>query len=659
MKLNTVRSSVVNISTKKVSDEDWLQLAEKALSFDEISELNNSLTYPSDFETRQEANRLLKRWKKLIYARTGEIESFDSRLAQMSLNRNLALERLQIKPRLDVTTLPDWARCLQEVFNEAAYPVSSEVRSFLANVSGKERPVFPEFLHPFITYYFNHFTLACPDWKTQLTTQGFKQLVHDLLSRLSKLCARTVAYDIKQKSKLGLLQGETARERYQYYVNRVLGTSEGLFKLLNRYPVLGRLLATITQQAVHNDIQWFKRLKSDRQEIAKVFAKGSSLGLIVDIQPGLSDSHGGGQTVWSVKFESGLKLAYKPRDLATDAAYFNLIDWLNQTKQIPSLKAANILARQNYGWVEWIETADCQNEAEVAEYYQRQGVHLAVFYFLCGNDFHEENFIAAGSYPIPIDLEGIGSLALAFTAGDLATLPLQWKSPIDSVVFTSMLPRWQCSSGSSEREAAAMAGIAGRDSERMMPVKTAVWYNLETDRMELRSKHFPPQLSTSCLPKLKGKSIEMQPFLKQVLDSFTRTYQIFQDNRHLLLKEGSPLADFQNLPTRVLARNTEEYANLLFWTTAPDNLTSGKAYDIALEVVCGSRTVDDIEYPQHWSKVWHGEKKALWQRDIPYFHGSTSKYDLNSEGEVYLKSTGISQASTTGCPCRPRRPPAG
>ena len=636
MKLNTISCNSVAEQVEKISIENWLQLAEKALSCDEIDELNNSLNYPLNFETSQEANRLLQRWEKLIYARIGKKGDFDSRLAQMNLNRDSALNKLQIKPRLTIETLPDWARCLQEIINEAAYPVSLEVERALAGVDTKERPMFPEFLHPFISYYYNCFTLACPDWKTQLTTEGFKQIICDLLSRLSQLCARTVAYDLKQKSKLGLLQGKTAEERYQYYVNRVLGAASGLFKLLNRYPVLGRFLAVVTQQAVKNDIQWFKRLKSDRQEITKIFAEGNKLGLITDIQPGLSDSHGGGKTVWSIKFESGLKLAYKPRDLAVDAAYINLIDWLNQTKQVPSVKAASILARQNYGWVEWIETADCQNEKEVARYYQRQGVHLAVFYFLCGNDFHEDNFIAAGASPIPIDLEGIGSLALAFTAGDLATLPIQWKPAADSVIFTLMLPRWQC--GSWEREAAAMAGIAGRDRERMMPIKSNVWYNLQTDRMELKSEYFPPR-STSCLPKLQGKPVAMQPFLGQTLDSFTRTYQTFLDNRDLLLKENSLLDNFQNIPTRIVARNTEEYVNLLSWTTAPDNLTSGKAYDIALEVVCGSRIDDSKEdYSKPWSKIWYAEKKALWQRDIPYFHGSTSKCDLSSDGEIFIES---------------------
>jgi type 2 lantibiotic biosynthesis protein LanM len=635
MKLNSVAFNTVIENSAEISVEDWLNLAEKALSFDEIDKLDSSLNY-LDSKTCKEASRLLKRWEKLIQTRTGEKESFDRRLAQMGLNRNLALDKLQIKPRLNPATLPNWARCLEEIVNEAAYPVSSEVKRILADIHSQEYPMFAEFLHPFISYYFDRFTLACPDWKAQLTIQGFKQLVHNLLFRLSQLCARTVAYDLKQKSKLGLLQGKTASERYRYYVDRVLGRASGLFSLLNRYPVLGRLLATITQQAVKNNIQWFKRLKSDRQEIAKTFAEGNKLGLIADIQPGLSDPHAGGQTVWSIKFEFGLKLAYKPRDLAADAAYIDLIDWLNQTKQVSSLRAARILARQGYGWVEWIEASDCQNHKEVAQYYQRQGVHLAVFYFLCGNDFHEENFIAAGALPIPIDLEGIGSLALAFTAGGLTTLPLQWKSPVDSVVFTSMLPRWQC--GSWEKEAAAMAGIAGRDRERMMPLKTSVWYDLETDRMQLKSEFFPPQLSTSCLPKLKGKSVKMQPFLQQVLDSFIRTYRTFLDNQDLLLNESSPLANFQNLPTRVLARNTQEYANLLFWTTAPDNLTSGKAYDIALEVVCGSRIDDNKDHPQHWSKLWHAEKKALWQRDIPYFHGSTSKCDLSSDGEVCLKS---------------------
>lgn len=615
-----------------IATQELVNLTERALSLDELAD------YPSyrvnDAERRQ-AQRLLTRWEDLIKRRTSNRGNFDRRLASMGLTRETAFNRLQTKSYLQPQDLPDWAIQLGRILNEATYPPSLTVKNLLADIQTSDELLFPEFLHPFISYYFDRFALACPDWQSQVEPPAIASLARNLLSRLSTLCGRTVAYEVKHQDQLRVLAGESSQERYQDYVSRVLGTARGLFDLLCRYPVLARLLATVTNQAIENSIQWLNRLTGDRTDIATTFGQGKELGKVAIVRPGLSDPHAGGQTVWCIQFTSGLQLAYKPRSLDIDAAYHQLLEWLNHTAATLPLKAAPVLARQGYGWVGWVEATDCQNREQIAQFYHRQGAHLALFYLLRGNDFHEDNFIAAGAYPIPIDLETIGSLALSYTTSvEIAALPKHWQPVADSVIFTSMLPRWQ--SGNFGKEAVAMAGIAGRDKSQTMPVQWGIWQNLGTTQMSLKQEYIFPKSGT-CLPNLAGETVGMQPFLAQVLEGFTCTYKTFLSHRDFLLSADSPLTAFQHLPTRVLVRNTEEYARLLFWLTAPDNLTSGKAYDVGLEMLCDGR-IDSKQEMQPWFKLLAAEKQSLWQQDIPYFEGSTSGSYLMSHGKICVAS---------------------
>ncbi|HYW21373.1 MAG TPA: type 2 lanthipeptide synthetase LanM family protein [Nodularia sp. (in: cyanobacteria)] len=606
-----------------ISVDDLIEIAESALSPDELTNLP---VHQISSKARQKAQKLLERWERLICTKTGEPENFNRRLASLALDHNSALERLQTRRCLQKENLPGWAKQLGRILNEAPYPCCPSVQNILSEVSVTDVPLFPEVLHPFINHYLNDFKSICSNWDSFLKQEVLKHFVHDLLQRLSFVSARTISADIKQQSVLGLLKGERSKDRYDYYVNQILGTPEGLLSLLRRYPVLGRLLATITTQAIENSIRWLERLCSDRTALAQTFNQGEEIGQVTNVELALSDPHNGGQTVWSVTFESGLRLAYKSRSLSMDVAYLKLLEWFNQIQPELSLRAAAVLPREDYGWVRWIEPTNCDNQDQVAQFYRRQGAHLAIFYLLGGTDFHEENFIPDGAWPIPIDLESIGSAGLTFTMNEMADVPLCLKPTFFSIASTGSLPRW-IMSGNIETETSSIGGIAGRGNT-IWPIPRPIWNDLATDQINITYQHIfcRPVLP---LPTLEGKSVAMQPFLEQVLDGFTDAYRTFMANRDFLLSDEGVLAAFKNLPTRVLVRNTEEYNYLLFWSTAPDQLTSGQAYDIGLEIICGN-PIDDTLRKDSFA-FGNAEKKALWQRDIPYFVGSTSKFYFKSD----------------------------
>ena len=62
------------------------------------------------------------------------------------------------------------------------------------------------------------------------------------------------------------------------------------------------------------------------------------------------------------------------------------------------------IARDGYGWTEFIEHAGCADAEGCKRFFRRAGAWLALFHCFAGADMHQENMIAAGEHPVPIDL---------------------------------------------------------------------------------------------------------------------------------------------------------------------------------------------------------------------------------------------------------------
>ena len=117
------------------------------------------------------------------------------------------------------------------------------------------------------------------------------------------------------------------------------------------------------------------------------------------------------------------------------------------------------------------------------------------------------------------------------------------------------------------------------------------------------------------LPRFRGNKAGARNYLGQIESGFAETYRLLLAHRDELLSSTGPLAPFESVRIRLVFRDTQDYANLLFWTTAPDILKSGAAYDVALETLAGSAPV--FSNGSSYDEVVEEEKKSLWQRDVP------------------------------------------
>ncbi len=601
----------------------------RSLSLEEKSDCPDpgENAFPDD----NEAQRLLALWEKIVTQGDPQPGRFEAHLKTLGMGREQALDRLKGRALPDDVPWPMWAKLLEEVLLDdhgpdspvgaespspdpvaSSGPKAGPGENSPSSIPGTGVPVFPEFLGRFVRIILTRIRRQAGDDDQFMSASVVRDLAGYFLERLSAQAARTVAYDVKNRAARHELRGETSAQRYQYWVSEVLGHSEGLSRWLLTYPVLGRLLGTVSLNMIEAAVLVLRRLKRDYQEISRCFGHDGKLGRLTGLTAGLSDPHRHGQTVCRLTFESGVQVIYKPRSLAVDATHNRLLSWWNQQQPALPLRPVKLLLRRDYGWCEWLPQRECQSAEEVSRYYQRQGVHLALFYLLGGTDFHHENFIAFGEWPVPIDLEGLLALGIFDPYPPVGPVPPCLEPLSTSVLSTLMLPAWR--GGKYDHPLVFTSGING-GGDRVSPFPEPGWIHLGTDQFQL-VREFRVRDTTASRPRFRGEPVSVESHLPGVIQGFRLAYQTLQKTREFLLSAESPLRPFRSVKNRRIMRDTRQYSDLLFWSTSPDLLTSGTARDIALERL----HENPLGPPFEEAPIVALEKRSLWEADIPIFY---------------------------------------
>ena len=245
---------------------------------------------------------------------------------------------------------------------------------------------------------------------------------------------------------LGLgTEDNKSKTHYAQFVHRLL--QDGLLSFFQKYPVLGRFVATqsisgsSSRRSFCND--WLKTV----QIFSKFFAQHQG-----DVPKPKSLPSKPRSPIPTGKVEgilltlaSGLKLAgKKPKDLGLEVTFNQFLDWCNQHSQLLDFKVIQVLNRDGYGWVEYVEHQPCLDEVAAERLYQRVGMLLCVLYALRATDCHREDLIASSEHLVLIDMETL----LHHEANLIEISPFiqEFEQPAaqhlwDSVLRTGLLPR--------------------------------------------------------------------------------------------------------------------------------------------------------------------------------------------------------------------------
>lgn len=426
-----------------------------------------------------------------------------------------------------------------------------------------------------------------------LSKDAAQKLKSRLVQNLSFFAAPTFATLMRIVKNDNQLVGNTPKERYLYFIEKVFFNPLYLNDVFAHFqPLKSRIESTILLW-IDQAEELLVRLHQDKEEIALHFGVGL-LGKVVDLSPSLSDLHNGNRSVYKLVFENGLNLIYKPKNLQIDKAFNHFLDQLQL-----GLKSYKILAREDYGWVEFIETLPCKSKEEVKEFYKKLGMLIALMYLLDGSDCHYENIIACGPNPVLIDLE---SLFHPFFKSSIEMEMEVWSR---SVFRTTFLPSF----GISAEKKMSVSPLTVNEKEAI-PTKVPRWKAVNTDEMEVAfvDANMPIDVPR---PYFQNRLTQTIDYLEDLLLGFKTLYLLFMNQKNQILKFLKPLFQLQ---VRCILKPTQLYFLILGRLTDPRLMRHPEEREKAFEVLRKYTAKEEFD-----ERIFAAEKEALLRGDIPFF----------------------------------------
>ena len=577
------------------------------------------------------AGTRLRKWRNRVAH--GDAARFEKRLRWDGLDVESALRLLGPVRLKDSHRLPDWAGLL-----DAAAASTRSDTPFDRDVTPREvfdphdpQP-FEDLLWRLIPETGRRLLASLGARRDRLSSAALVDLVRGLLGRLCRTAARTlyVEFDVFRALHSGRLSlghkepSNCGRQLYRDFVRDMGG--DGLVKWLLRYPMLARLLATCCQQWIAATVDLVQRLDRDEEFLRATFGIQDRPLEIAGVTPDLSDPHREGRTVCAIRFRSGASLAYKPRRLALDGHFSNLLAAIDGMHPDLALKRLKVLDRGEYGWVEWIDAAPCADLAAVERFYRRAGSLTCLAYVLGASDLHAGNLIASGDHPVPVDFECTAGAPLAPSHRDAAD-PAPSASPPGSVFRTGLPPAAR--RGGADGVFRIAGGLADPDS-RQAPEHSVADAN--TDLMAWRgvATHRRSELNA---PVLGGRRQSASAHVEPLIEGFQLMYQTLSRNKDRL-RAANEIRRLEREEFRVLIRDTRSYAKLLEDALSPRNVTSGPDWSIALDALVAP-TLTANDRPRCWA-TRAAERVELERLDVPLFIGSLEYPVLRSSQGIRL-----------------------
>ena len=448
-------------------------------------------------------------------------------------------------------------------------------------------------------------------------------LAANLAGQLLMMMNRVVVLELNASRLEGLLDGDTPEERFRSYLIR-LQQPEISNQLLSDYPVMRRQIANRLDKWSAFSLEFLKHLRDDWDLVGESFF-ATDPGMLVEIQGGCGDTHNNGRSVLIASFASGAQIVYKPRSLAVDQHFQQLLAWLNNRGVEPGFRELKVLDRGDHGWAEFVAAAPCATDDEVSRFYRRQGGYLAILYALEASDFHCENLIAAGEHPMLIDLEALFHPRIEDAASDRADV-LANTVLGDSTLRVGLLPQrfW----GSVDDLGVDLSGL-GSAAGQLGPRGVPQWERAGTDEMHIVRRRIEMSGAAN-RPSLAGQEVTAINYVETLASGFALTYRLLLEHRSGFL---DLLDRFSQDEVRVIARSTHTYGALFHESFHPDVLRDDSA-----RMAIFNRLKDAVADCPSLDRLIPAEQSDLLNGDIPLFTTRPSSRHLWTSRKEYLEN---------------------
>jgi len=399
-----------------------------------------------------------------------------------------------------------------------------------------------------------------------------------------------------------------AGTRYDEFVADMReGGCGGLFE---DKPVLLRLLATLVRQWIDTSIELIGRLAADLPAIRRDLLEPGTGGRVAAIEGDLSDPHNNGRSVQIIRFEGGARVVYKPKDLQLDVAWHALIDRLNRAEPPVALRAVRTVARDGYGWTEFIDHGGCADRHGCARFFRRAGAWLALLHGFAATDMHQENMIACAEHPVPIDLETIlqpsaDEHKIQEPEGEAFNAAMDIIA--NSVMTVGLLPAY---GRSADNSVFAMGGLTADWGARTV-VK---WNDVNSDAMR-PARVLEPGTTNTNLPHVGGSYAKFADHIDDFIAGFADYARFLR--RQTQTDSEFLFRGFAAVAVRKVVRPTRFYYMLLQRLKDHRSMDDGAIWSAQADFVARLAEWDkesDPLWPLH-----RAERAALLSLNVPYF----------------------------------------
>ncbi|HEX8675422.1 MAG TPA: type 2 lanthipeptide synthetase LanM family protein [Longimicrobium sp.] len=553
----------------------------------------------------QRAGEALERWRTALDR--GGPDRFARRLRWDGLDEGRLREGLYLaEAEIEAA---EWSLLLEEACDAAAHePTDADPA-----IDPADPIPFEEVVLPFLHAARRRLADAAPGAGDVLAPAARAALERALLRELSAAANQALQVDFSVAlARAGGRAISFGAPRPRVYLGFVESLRAARLRpLVAAYPVLARLLAVRAVLWVSTSAELVARARADAAALAGRFGGGEP-GRIVSLRTARGETHCAGRTVAAVGFASGLEVMYKPRSMKVDIAFYGLLEWLREGGLAPDQRILRVLDRGEYGWVEFVRAEPLASAEEVRDYYERAGSLLCLAYLLGAGDLHAENMIAAGAYPVPIDLETLmlGTPVQGAENGGVFDPAVRLSPAAPSVLGTALLPFWQVGADITRLQPGGL-GLAGSAT-----VVERGWAFVNTDQMR-REERRRPSASPVNVPMLHGEPVSPAGHVDDLVRGFERCYAFISAHREALASPAGPLTSFRGQRVRVLLRDTRIYDSALRASLHPRYLHDGVERGIQLERLRSGALALEVRLP-YWA-AFAAEQRDLEELDFPYF----------------------------------------
>jgi len=284
-------------------------------------------------------------------------------------------------------------------------------------------------------------------------------------------------------------------------------------------------------------------------------------------------------------------------------------------------KLARAIAQDGYGWTEFIDHASCADEAGFARFFRRAGAWLALFHCFAATDMHQENMIACGDHPVPIDLEMIlqaGAEERSAEAPEDFAFAAAAEIVSNSVTAVGLLPAY---GRSPDNIVFAIGGMTADWNART----EITWDKINSDAMRPAKSNQAAKTSPN-LPHIDGRNARFGDHVDDFISGFEQ-YASFLLRHGRGVGRSELFGGFAGVPVRNVVRATRFYYMLL------QRLRNHNAMD---DGVIWSAQADFIARLSDWQSennpLWplqRAERVALVALNVPHFVSPSDGHDIS------------------------------